>query len=163
MFVSDRNDDPFAEIDKANANGQRNPYLLDGQYHLKIEKCSLIKARNKDLFYLVEFEILGSDNDERPIGMKVSWMSKMNTDMGPINCKRFLAAANGLDPNSEAANTEITQEIARLSVDASQPLAGTELYAQAVTTAQKNDPEKTFTNIRWEPVTDGADNAQVAQ
>jgi hypothetical protein len=155
MF-SERND-PFAAIDTANARGQRNPYLLPGQYHLRIDKCSCFESREGKLFWLVELEILSSDNAERPAGLQVSWMTNLRKDMGPINTKRFLAAAMSIDPDSDAANTEITKEVARLACSKEQPLHGLEIFAQcaSVTTREGGD----FLDVKWLPVvTPGAES-----
>lgn len=149
MFNQERND-PFAAIDTANARGQRNPYLLPGQYHLRIDKCSSFESREGKLFWLVELEILSSDNPERPAGLQVSWMTNLRKDMGPINVKRFLAAAMSIDPDSDAANTEITSDVARLAVSDDQPLHNLEIFAQcsAVTTREGGD----FLDVKWLPV-----------
>lgn len=153
MFGTERND-PFASIDTANARGQRNPYLLPGQYHLNIEKCSSFTSREGKTFFLVELEIVQSDNLERPTGLKVSWMTNLKKDMGPINTKRFLAAAMGIDPDSDAANTEISADVARLAVSDAQPLKGVGIFAQCalVRTRQNED----FLDVKWLPVVAGA-------
>lgn len=150
MFGTDRNDDPFAEIDSANANGSRNPYLLDGQFHLKIKKVQTFTSRQKVLFFLVEMEILASTNLERPEGMTITWMTKLTAEMGAVNVKRFLAAASGIDPDSPLANQEINSEVARYACSADQPLTGAELLAQCVTIqTKKGDP---FLDCKWIPI-----------
>lgn len=150
MF-NERNDgdDPFASIDGADPSGQRNPYLLDGQYCLRIEKCSMIKSRQKKTFFLVECVVEFSDNPERPMGMHITWMTNLDSDMGPVNTKRFLSAANGLDPSSPEAKTEITGEVAKLAVSNEQPLRGTKVYAQAQSVKTRDGGD--FTDVRWEP------------
>ena len=142
--------DIFGAIDKADARGQRNPYLVDGNYLLEIDKVQLKKARDKRTYYLVEAKILESDNNERPIGMMVTWMTDVDNDMGPINIKRFLAAVCGIDPNSEEANTQVTSASARLSVSDEQPLTGEKVYVSVVTITTRAG--STFSEHRWTPV-----------
>jgi hypothetical protein len=149
MFGTDRND-PFAAIDTANARGARNPYLLDGQYILKIHKCGMINGREGKLFFLAELDILASSNPDRPEGLRVSWMTNMKKDMGPVNTKRFLAAAMGIDPDSEDANKQITGDVARIAVSEENPLKDAEIAAQATTiTTKAGDP---FLDVKWQPV-----------
>lgn len=151
MFNDNADDNIFGSIDNADARGQRNPYLTDGNYLLQIKGCTLKKARTKRNFYLVEFTILESDNEERPAGMTVTWMTDVDNDMGPINIKRFLAAAAGIDPNSEEANKEITSKVAMLSVSSDQPLAGAQIYVNVQTVTTKAGSN--FSEHRWQPVT----------
>ena len=149
MF-NENEEDIFASIDKVDARGQRNPYLIEGDYLLEVEKIQLKKARDRRVFYLVEAKILESNNAERPIGMTVSWMTDVDQDMGPINIKRFLAACIGIDPNSEEANTQVTSAAAKLSVSDEQPLTGEKVYVSVVATTTKSG--KPFSEHRWQPV-----------
>jgi len=149
MFGTERND-PFAQINSVSSRGARNPYLLDGQYHLRVEKCATLRSRDDKLFFIVELDILSSTNLERPEGLRVTWMTNLQRDMGPINTKRFLSAAMGIDPDSKQADEEITSDVARLAVGEDQPMKGMELYAQATTIQTKaGDP---FLDVKWMPI-----------
>lgn len=141
--------DPFAAVDTVDAQGQRNPYLLEGQYLLKVERIELKVSRDRVQYYLVELSVVYSDNPERPQGMMVTWMTKLFSDMGPINVKRFLAALYGIDPNSEQANTEITSDVAKLSVSPEQPCVGMMIQAQCqMIETRANQP---FLQVSWRP------------
>lgn len=143
-------EDWFAAIDEADAKGQRNPYLLKGQYLLQVQHIELKKARDKTVYYLVELKILWSDNPDRPEGMTVTWMPKTSSDMGPINIKRFLAACYGIEPNSDQANSEITRDVAAMSVSPEQPCTGIQVQAQCDdTTTRDGNP---FLVVNWIPV-----------
>lgn len=160
-------DDPFAGVDSANANGGRNPYLLDGQYLLEVETIKMIKTRERKRLFLIEFKVLTSTNPDRPEGLVVSWMTNMDSDMGPVNTKRVIAALSKIDPNSEEANTEITADVCRLAVSDEQPFKGEQVFAQATTVRTKKIDTKTgeagfFLDVRWMPVTDGASPAPAA-
>lgn len=167
MF-NDNSNDPFAGVDEANAKGGRNPYLLDGQYLLQVEKVQMIQTRppaRKRLF-LVELKILTSTNPDRPEGLLVSWMTNVDLDMAPVNIKRVVAAMSGIDPNSDEANTEITGEVCRLAVSDENPFAGVQVFAQVQTVdTKKIDPVTKlpgrFTDVRWIPVTTDASGSVV--
>ena len=152
MFGPQQND-PFNAIDGADATGQRNPYLLRGQYLLRIVQCKSFESRQRKLFYLVELDVVQSDNHDRPEGMRVSWMTNLGLDMGPINVKRFLGAAMGMDPSDPKVNQEINSDVARMSVDDTQPLHGTLIYAQCSDITTKAGTP--FLDVRWAPVAQG--------
>ncbi len=144
------NNDPFAGVDEANAKGGRNPYLLDGQYLLEVEKIAVIKSREKKTLFLIEFKVLTSTNPDRPEGLMVSWMTNLDLDMGPISTKRALAAISGIDPNSDAANVEITSDVCRLAVSDENPFKGSQVFAQAMTVKTKKNTD--FLDVKWIPV-----------
>jgi hypothetical protein len=93
----DEGDEFFAAVDDVSAGGQRLPYLEEGLYVLQIDKILFIVTRppQRNPLYIVECTILESNNEARPAGLKCSWSTKLNTDMGPINMKRFVGAAVG--------------------------------------------------------------------
>lgn len=152
MFGQDRNDadNPFATIDQVDAAGSRNPYLLDGQYHLRIKTVKTFTSRDGILFFMSELEIISSNNADRQPGQLVTWMTKLKSDMGPITTKRFLAAANGIDPDSPQANVEITSEVAQFACSADQPLTGNELLVQCNTIETKK--KTPFLDCKWIPI-----------
>lgn len=153
------NNDPFAGVDEANAKGGRNPYLLDGQYLLQVERIDVIRSREKKTLFLIEMKILTSTNPDRPEGLLVSWMTNLDKDMGPISCKRALAAISGIDPNSDAANEEITSDVCRLAVSEEQPFKGAQVFAQAMTVQTKAKTD--FLDVKWIPVTTDASGSVV--
>lgn len=150
MFGDRNEEDPFASIDDVDANGGRNPYLLAGQYLLECDKLKVFTSKDGILYFLAELKILGSNNPERPEGLVISYMTKMKSEMGPINIKRLIAALNGIDPASPEANAEITGDVCKLAVSAEQPLKGFQVYAQATdSTSRDKNP---FLDIKWIPV-----------
>jgi hypothetical protein len=148
----DRNTfDPFAEIDKADAAGARNPYLLPGKYLLKTKKLAVFMSREKKLLFLAEFLIEQSNNPDRPEGMTVSWLTPMVSDMGPVNIKRLIAALNGIATDDPRANTEITGEVTKFAVSDDQPLKDTQVWAEAANIVTKKKQEE-FLVVNWAPV-----------
>lgn len=147
-------DDPFAGIDGADTTGQRNPYLLQGQYILRVQRVSHLRSRDGKLFFLTELEIVASDNPERPEGLVVTWMTNMLQDMGPINSKRFLAAVLGYDPEGDEANTEITAQVARVACSETNPLKGRQVRAQADNVKTRAGTD--FLAVKWTPYGEAA-------
>lgn len=143
-------EDMFSSIDKASAGGQRLPYLVEGQYLLEVEVIRAFRSRNKDSFYIVEFLILQSDVEERPVGLRASWMTKMNSDMGPVNIKRFLGAAVGLTVVEEI-DREVTSDVARFSASDEQPMTGVQVHCQCTKITTKVE-KKEFTEHQFAPV-----------
>lgn len=134
--------------------GNRLPYFLEGRYKVRIDTCKAIVSRNGIAFFVVEATILESNNPERPAGSRCSWLQKIQTDMGPVNIKKFVGAANGLDPASEEVNREVNQDVVEYVVSDDQPLAGTVMPLQCVLTETKaGNP---FTIHNWEPAIDAA-------
>ncbi len=131
--------------------GNRLPYFLEGHYKVSVHKVKGQPDRNGNPFFVVEAEILESNNVERPPGTKCSWVCKMNNDMGPINVKKFIAAANGVDPSTPEAN-EVTGEDCEYACSDEQPLTGTIMGLQcSMTTTKAGNP---FTIHNWEAAKD---------
>lgn len=133
----------------ATAAGNRRPYFLEGTYRVRIVKSAAFNSRMGIPFFVVEAEILTSNNPERPAGMICAQVIKLSTDMGPINVKRFIAAANGIDPNSAEANEEVDEDVCEYAVSDEQPLAGIEMGLQCVVTKTQKNAD--FTIHHWEP------------
>jgi len=140
----------FANVNTADATsaGNRRPYFLEGTYRVRVVKCAAISSRTGIPFFIVEAEILESNHPERPPGMVCAQVIKMATDMGPINVKRFIAAANGIDPNSNEANEQVNEEVCEYAVSDEQPLTGIELGLQCVNTQTQRGTD--FTIHHWQ-------------
>lgn len=152
-------DDLFSGIDTASVKGQRLPYLLpkvdvvDGEpglYVVEIEAIKIVRTREKRVYYCAEFLIVESNVEARPPGLKCSWMTDMAIDMGPINVKRFLGALDGRTDEDDI-DRNVKGDDARLSVDASQPFSGCQVFVQVRTILTKGKKEN-FSEHRWEPV-----------
>lgn len=153
MFDEDDSagDEFFGQVDNVSAGGQRLPYLLPGQYLLQIDKIIFMITRppKRAPMYIVEFTILDSNTEERPAGMQVSWSTKLNIDMGPINMKRFVGAAVGFGLVEEI-DANIDSKICKYSTGGDQPFTAVQVHCQVSMTTTKEG--KPFTEHRYAPV-----------
>lgn len=154
----------FSKVEKVKASGDKLPNLPPGFFKVRISKCKAVDGHEGDLWFVVEFEILEADVEDGYPAVKVgrfySWVTKWNTNMGPINVKRFALASQGLDPNDEANDGEVDDDFIETMVgqekDADEPgtwLAGIEMDVQCdmIITKGKKEP---FTKHTWYPIED---------
>jgi hypothetical protein len=119
-------------------------YFLAGQYKVKVKKVFLMASRKREDLFIVETEILESDNEKRKVGMSCSWVVKMSQDAALGNIKGFVAACMGEDAEDENIDWESECECA---VDDENPLAGTEVDLECVDiTTRDGNP---FTLHKW--------------
>lgn len=84
-------------------------YDSPANYTLKIKRCIWKTARppKKDEWYLVEFEVVKSNNPRVPVGALRTWMQGMDNDAGPTAVTDFMFAALGFDRRNAAELAEI--------------------------------------------------------
>ena len=117
----------FSGIENAKVY-QSSVFLQEGAYKLKIEACKEGEQRNKEKFFVVDFMILDSTNDERPADSTASWITMQRYDGFLGYVKGFVMAAMG----EGITEDDITEEELEVIVDAQkQPLVGRVLKAQA--------------------------------
>lgn len=131
----------FGGIEKAETS-KGGVYLLPGNYLLGLRAAKAGRSRNNVDFFVAELEILASDNEERKVGSKVSWMSMKNNDAFLGNVKAFAAAAFGI-PEEKVTEKKIEELISD-----DQPREGTQIKAQAQNV--KTRAGKDFTKVFWE-------------
>lgn len=139
--------------DKAiDPTGQRNEWFSPGSYRVRIVKLREVDSRKGDTFYCIDAEMIEVYDTEVPEKMKegrvYTQMIKWNDDMGPINCARFLLAANGLDPNDKDNKGVIDEDVINESID-TQFCVGQEMDLDCVTITTKKGTD--FTEHRWKP------------
>jgi len=143
----------FGDIDNADAtssNGSRRPYFKAGNYIVQVNDVKFLETRNKGDAVIVEFIPLESNNEEVQPGIVHSWYCGLSSDLGPLNFKRFLAAAYGFDPHSEEANAKITSKVAEQAVSDSQPLRNAWVGLEcSMTETQAGNP---FTVHTYRPI-----------
>ena len=153
MFDQEENvgDEFFDVVDTISAGGQRLPYLVPGQFLLQIDKIIFMISRppKRAPMYIVEFTILDSNAESRPVGMQVSWATKLNIDMGPINMKRFVGAAAGYGLVEEI-DANVDSAICKYSRSKDQPFTGVQVHCQVSMTTTKEG--KPFSEHRYSPV-----------
>lgn len=143
-------------------------YFKAGLYPcLKLLSVKAVTARSGDIFFAVETEIVQSMVEDRPAGMKVSWLCNKRHDNFLGDVRAFVAAALGLDIDAEPHRlAEVTEEVSEavlesdveridpvtkrtIKVKVPSPLAGTLIRLEATTHETKKGGE--FTRHRWSP------------
>lgn len=150
-------------------------YFKPGHYKVRVKAVkvqdSQVGAAKK--FFIVETEVLRSDCPDIVVGSERSEVIAMDNVMALPNVKAFIAAASGVDPNSEEINQEVEahwkkrltdqkvlqqgedvsfDQICDLVISAINPLGGTELELECVNITTKGEG-KDFTKHLWQPKT----------
>lgn len=138
-------------IGDANAAGDRKPWFEPGLYDVEIQQCNGVEGRKGGLFFVVEAKVLKIYETSEPKKMRkgsvYSQIINFDKDMGPINVKRFILAAEGLDPNEADNSDEVGEEEVEYAVHEDQPFAGTRLRLQCdLITTKAGNP---FTKYTW--------------
>lgn len=117
-------------------------WWLPGKYLVQIDACKVITSRKKELLFIAEGDNLESNNEQRPVGQRCSWIVKISSDAGPGNIKSFIAALYGERPES------ITEEVADMIVDEKQnPANGRLVQLDVVIIKTKAGTD--FSKHRW--------------
>lgn len=127
---------------------KRLPNTQPGKYLVEIDACKISDTRS-GVFFIVEMDIVESDNPERAAGTKMSWMVKRKDEFEETflsNVKDFIMGVTGLDEN------KITDETAMKIIAPDQPLSGVRARLTAYQSTLKNGNE--FTRTIWEAVDD---------
>lgn len=96
---------PFDVTSGDQSIGARRPYLLDGDYKLEIERCT-VKGRN-DPDYLIEVKVLESNVPDRPTGFQaVIFIDMSNRDMFGKHVCALIASVFGTDPMTLPKNSQ---------------------------------------------------------
>jgi hypothetical protein len=121
-------------IGDADAAGDKKPWCEVGRYWVKIIRCLDRQGRTGINWYIIEFEIQQVESTADPkkmvAGKIYSQAINFNEDMGPINVKRFILAAEGKDPNDADNNDEVDGATVEYTLSEEQPLAGVEMWLQ---------------------------------
>lgn len=97
----------FRGLDKAEVTGG-SQYFLPGSYRVKVEAAKIIQSKKSgSAFFVIECEVLESDNSERRPGTRCSQTIKMGEVMSLPNVKKFIAAATGCDPTAKDVNERV--------------------------------------------------------
>ena len=140
----------FSAVTNASVNSG-GVYFLAGTYKIKISAVKMILSRKGENMFVVEADILESDNPERRPGTKASQVINLTKhDSAPGNIKAFMAAA--LDVPAE----EITESECDLACSETNPLAGTIMKLGCTMTKTRANTD--FTIHQWSFVSepDGA-------
>lgn len=120
-------------------------YYQDGKYVSRILAVKSDKNRKGIAYFVVEARIITSTCDQRPPGMKVSWVVTADKDAFLGNVKQFAAEANDVheDEVDEAGIDAMTDE-------KQNPLFGTYIACAAATVGTKAGGK--YTRVIWERI-----------
>ena len=133
----------FDGIEKVEVS-QRSEYLQPGSYVLEIQAIKEGTSRSGEDYFLSEFKIIESSNDELPAGAPVTWMTMKRFDSFLKGVKAFIAAAAGCTVD------EVTQAICDAAVSSDQPMAGARVSAFAKNIKTKKGGD--FTKVSFSGV-----------
>lgn len=143
-------------------------WFKKGRYRVKVTAVKSIESQEDSTpFYVIETNVLESNNPDIHVGDERSQVIDMTTANGPGNVKVFIAAASGVDPVMDDATAKVEkvwsevlgqesslEEICELSFSKDNPLGGDELELECVevpTRAKENKPAGLFTKHNWIP------------
>lgn len=130
----------FSGISEAKYSEGGN-YIKPGVFRLKVSKCIGKKLRTNKQAFIVEFNVIESDNAEHRVGSEVTWMVTMDKEPALGNIRQFIAAVMEVDIE------EVNEEVAELVVGEDNPLASKIVRASAVNITTKAG--KPFTKVKF--------------
>jgi hypothetical protein len=141
----------WSGVNDADATGDKKPWFEPGKYFVRIDSVAGRDGRNGKIWFIVEAEVLQIESTEDEKKMKegkiYSQTINYSQDMGPINVKRFILAAMGLDPSDDENNDKVGEEEVEFAVSEEQPLAGVEMWLQCDQIETRAG--KPFTKYTW--------------
>jgi len=153
--------------------GKSGQYFKPGIYKVRVKSVKVKDSQvgPAEKYFIVETEVLESNNPDIAVGAEKSQVIKMSNVMALPNVKAFVAAASGVDPNSETINEEVEaywkkkleeqgviqptetvsfDQVCDLIVSNLNPLGGLELKLECATIETKGEG-KEFTKHFWSP------------
>lgn len=154
----------FAKIKEAKVfvTGQ---YFEPGNYIVKVKSVKLQPASDKPgvVYFIIESEVLWSDNPNIAVGSERSQVINMSNIMALPNVKNFMGAASGFDPTREDLNDQVEATwsqmlgrqvdfpmICELAAGSLNPLEGTILNLLC-TNIKTKETGNDFTKHMWTP------------
>jgi hypothetical protein len=143
----------FTGIEQADISGTK-PYFETGTYVVDIMRVFTLTSRKQQKLFIIECEIVESDNPNRPPGMECSQVIVIKPDTPAMgNVLAFIAASQGIDPyntaNKELIKKEITEAFCEYVVTKENPLGGKRLRLKCAPIKTKADTD--FTVHYWGP------------
>lgn len=111
----------FGGVADAKVNKTGNYFLTrsdggPGRYMVEIQCCKTITSqRDRTLFAVIEGRVKASTVPEVKVGDERTQLIEIGTTMGPINLRKFVAAALGVDPYGK--HDDVTIAIERAGSD----------------------------------------------
>lgn len=100
---------PLQREEKDDKGTTKLVYDSPANYRLKIKRCLWKSARapKRGEFYIVEAEVVKSNNPRVQVGSVRTWMQAMDNDVGPTSATDFMCAALGFDRRNAEDLVEI--------------------------------------------------------
>lgn len=126
-------------------------YDSPANYRLKIKRCIWKSARppKRGEYYIVEAEVLKSNNSRVQVGSVRTWMQAMDNDVGPTSATDFMFAAIGMDRR----DAETLVEIKKLDVEGKLPDMLAETLEDAADPACKNSLKDAIVDVEVKEIT----------
>jgi hypothetical protein len=142
----------FAGIEEAHSS-DRDPYIIPGAYPiLRIDSMRAFwSEREKTDFFIVHFEIIESNVEDRPIGTRVCWMKDFNKEITLGLIKKLVAAI--LDEPIEKVTGDICNEL----IADDNPANGRLISCQATLETSKKTG-RDYTKEKWIPIPEEIQN-----
>lgn len=103
----------FKGIKEASYSKGSGSFFKEGIYRVKILGVKWVKSQKggaqKREFFIIETEVLKSNNAEIAVGSQRSHVIPMDNVMSLPNVKGFVAAASGVDPDEANVNDAVAQ------------------------------------------------------
>jgi len=135
---------------------ERGSYFQPGAYDVRVVRCLLKDTRKSGLGFIVELEILNSNNPSHQIGSKATFFQGMKNQMTAMSSvKEFMIALWGLDPRDPRVKTELEPVLAQIMDQATGPenvLQGRCLHLDTHMIKTK-ERQMDFTVHKWAPYT----------
>lgn len=122
-------------------------YIMPGRYHLKLKEMKVFESTRTrgDHYFVAEFEIMETSATMYAAGDPVSWLvSLRQREIGQANVKSLLKALLAVSDDADV-NAEVMEGV----LGADQPLAGTNVWADAFEKEKVNTPGEFYTRINW--------------
>lgn len=134
---------------------ERGTFFKPGTYDLQIDKIQLKQSQKSGLIFLVETEIVTSNNPDHAVGSSATWIQKMvDKNIALPAVKGFLYALLSLDAHTDASRiaTEfdpyLEQAMDRITSEHN-PFSGWYIHLEA--TMKKTQRQTDFTVHNWQP------------
>jgi hypothetical protein len=159
---------------------ERGNYLREGQYLVKVKRCMYKVTRAKGDAFILEFEIVTSDYEDRKAKFLAAWPKEQSLDWGELekalpnkvgttaswyqglqdrdigwgSLKGFAASITGSDVNNPEF-LEMVEDFLEACCR-SGAIDGKIIPVEVTVAPQKKDPSKDFSHHRWGPIQDAA-------
>lgn len=144
----------FGGVEKAQPS-EGGVWVIPGVYDVEVLKCKAGTSRKKQDFFVAELEVISSNNPERPVGSRMSWMATLKEDTPALgDVRAFIATAE------KTPLKDVTEEVCDYVVGEANPLKGKRLHLVATNIKTRSGGD--FTKAQWDAYADDTKAAATA-